>query len=375
VLKTPPSGCALVIVADWQLERRRVQFGWLTNPREPPYCRCLLTGLRCRQRWRPTPVRRHDEIDRCPCWRQRDCLSVGTRQLKNNAVKTKSQQRGHRAEARLQGQRHPGQDGQGGRRLHRQVRGERLVRAQRRRSVRVSSCNVNTGSVQNTGANPGCISNHGQRGGRLALLQGPVHGRASLRPDQDEPSDQPQVLLHEGAMDSSGSRPRREVLSVLRAVPRQVASRPPACSQPRRRPWSRRVRHLSESLTEPFGFLQAAMLSVVRLILAFGLARAVALRGSTRDDRRGDERDRDDLPASANAARTDPQRLPRSSDRVHRERDPTRRTRPRPRRGARGSGGGGAAPTTTVGARRRGPRRGAAGKRPTPLRRDPQRAG
>jgi hypothetical protein len=36
-----------------------------------------------------------------------------------------------------------------------------------------------------------------------------------------------------------------------------------------------RVRHLSDTLTEPFGVLQAAMLGVVGLILAFGLSLAV----------------------------------------------------------------------------------------------------
>lgn len=38
----------------------------------------------------------------------------------------------------------------------------------------------------------------------------------------------------------------------------------------------RRVRHLSETLTEPFGVLQAAMLGVVGLILAFGLSLALS---------------------------------------------------------------------------------------------------
>lgn len=38
----------------------------------------------------------------------------------------------------------------------------------------------------------------------------------------------------------------------------------------------RRVRHLSDSLTEPFGVLQAAMLGVVGLILAFGLSLALS---------------------------------------------------------------------------------------------------
>jgi hypothetical protein len=38
----------------------------------------------------------------------------------------------------------------------------------------------------------------------------------------------------------------------------------------------RRVRHLSESLKEPFGVLQAALLGVVGLVLAFGLSLAVS---------------------------------------------------------------------------------------------------
>jgi hypothetical protein len=38
----------------------------------------------------------------------------------------------------------------------------------------------------------------------------------------------------------------------------------------------RRVRHLSDKLTEPFGVLQAAMLGVVGLVLAFGLSLALS---------------------------------------------------------------------------------------------------
>jgi hypothetical protein len=38
----------------------------------------------------------------------------------------------------------------------------------------------------------------------------------------------------------------------------------------------RRVRHLSGSLREPFGVLQAALLGVVGLLLAFGLSLAVS---------------------------------------------------------------------------------------------------
>lgn len=44
----------------------------------------------------------------------------------------------------------------------------------------------------------------------------------------------------------------------------------------------RRVRHLSESLREPFGALQAALLGVVGLILAFGLSLAVTRYESRR---------------------------------------------------------------------------------------------
>jgi hypothetical protein len=46
----------------------------------------------------------------------------------------------------------------------------------------------------------------------------------------------------------------------------------------------RRVRHLSDSLKEPFGVLQAALLGVVGLLLAFGLSLAV----SRYEDRRAD---------------------------------------------------------------------------------------
>jgi hypothetical protein len=45
----------------------------------------------------------------------------------------------------------------------------------------------------------------------------------------------------------------------------------------------RRVRHLSESLSEPFGVLQAALLGVVGLILAFGLSLAVTRYENRRD--------------------------------------------------------------------------------------------
>jgi uncharacterized membrane protein YeaQ/YmgE (transglycosylase-associated protein family) len=45
----------------------------------------------------------------------------------------------------------------------------------------------------------------------------------------------------------------------------------------------RRVRHLSESLSEPFGVLQAALLGVVGLILAFGLSLALSRYEDRRD--------------------------------------------------------------------------------------------
>src|SRR3954466_7283383 len=38
----------------------------------------------------------------------------------------------------------------------------------------------------------------------------------------------------------------------------------------------RRVRHLSDTLKEPFGVLQAALLGLVALLLAFGLSLAVS---------------------------------------------------------------------------------------------------
>jgi len=40
--------------------------------------------------------------------------------------------------------------------------------------------------------------------------------------------------------------------------------------------FGRRVRHLSDSLKEPFGILQAALLGLVGLLLAFGLSLAVS---------------------------------------------------------------------------------------------------
>ena len=45
----------------------------------------------------------------------------------------------------------------------------------------------------------------------------------------------------------------------------------------------RRVRHLSDALKEPFGVLQAALLGVVGLILAFGLSLAVTRYENRRD--------------------------------------------------------------------------------------------
>ena len=45
----------------------------------------------------------------------------------------------------------------------------------------------------------------------------------------------------------------------------------------------RRVRHLSDTLKEPFGVLQAALLGVVGLILAFGLSLAVTRYENRRD--------------------------------------------------------------------------------------------
>ena len=44
-----------------------------------------------------------------------------------------------------------------------------------------------------------------------------------------------------------------------------------------------RVRHLSDTLKEPFGVLQAALLGVVGLILAFGLSLAVTRYENRRD--------------------------------------------------------------------------------------------
>src|SRR5215210_2625382 len=46
----------------------------------------------------------------------------------------------------------------------------------------------------------------------------------------------------------------------------------------------RRVRHLSESLSEPFGVLQGAMLGVVGLLLAFGLSLALSRYENRRAD-------------------------------------------------------------------------------------------
>ena len=63
----------------------------------------------------------------------------------------------------------------------------------------------------------------------------------------------------------------------------------------------RRVRHLSDSLKEPFGVLQAALLGVVGLILAFGLSLAVTRYENRRDAQRAGFQDLVTKPVEAAA--------------------------------------------------------------------------
>ena len=136
----------------------------------------------------------------------------------------------------------------------------------------------------------------------------------------------------------------------------------------------RRVRHLSDSLKEPFGILQGALLGVVGLLLAFGLSLAV----SRYEDRRADVVD------EANAigttylrAQTLPEpvrsRLARSARPLHRERRPARGRRAAERRGTRDERPLRRAAAAALGARRHGARRAAARQRAAPVRRDAER--
>ena len=90
----------------------------------------------------------------------------------------------------------------------------------------------------------------------------------------------------------------------------------------------RRLRAHADTLREPFGVLQAALLGLVALILAFGLTLAVgrydARRAAVVDDC---ERDRHDVPARADAARAGAHAVPRRSSCA----TPTRRSASRKR--------------------------------------------
>ena len=136
----------------------------------------------------------------------------------------------------------------------------------------------------------------------------------------------------------------------------------------------RRVRHLSETLKEPFGVLQAALLGLVGAAARVrSVAGGLPLRGSPLEHRHRGQRDRHDIPPRPDPAGADPQPLAGPARPLHAERRPPlgrgagqRRGRGRPR-----TGGADSAPA--VEPRGRGSRHGADRQRATPLRRDAQR--
>jgi hypothetical protein len=135
-----------------------------------------------------------------------------------------------------------------------------------------------------------------------------------------------------------------------------------------------RVRHLAESLREPFGILQGALLGVVGLLLAFGLSLAV----SRYEDRRSN------VVGEANAIGTTYLRAQTLSEPI-RSRSLERLIRytqtairlsnqvPGSAGGARSRGTRGADPASALEPRRTSSRDGADGQRTPPLRRDTER--
>ena len=111
-----------------------------------------------------------------------------------------------------------------------------------------------------------------------------------------------------------------------------------------------RVRHLSDTLKEPFGVLQAALLGVVALLLAFGLSLAVSrYEDSPLEHRHRGQRDRHDVSPRPDPGGAGPQPLARPARRATRGapcasrtrcRAATRRTPPAPRRSGSSAGCG-----------------------------------
>ena len=136
-----------------------------------------------------------------------------------------------------------------------------------------------------------------------------------------------------------------------------------------------RVRHLSDSLKEPFGVLQAALLGLVALLLAFGLSLAVSrYEDSPLEHRHRGQRDRHDIPPRPDPAGAGPQPFARPARRATRGAPCGSRTRcraatgPRPpaHRRSGSSAGSGASPESALDTA-------PIGERAAPLRRDPQR--
>ena len=136
----------------------------------------------------------------------------------------------------------------------------------------------------------------------------------------------------------------------------------------------RSLRRRTADLHEPVGVVQTALLGFVGLILAFGLALAVGRYDDSPQQlrRRRGERDRDDLPAGADAGRADAEPFARAADRLHGHGHSPRGRRSRQHgRKARARG------RPDASARALGPRRPVARRRPdrqrpAAVRRDPQ---
>ena len=136
----------------------------------------------------------------------------------------------------------------------------------------------------------------------------------------------------------------------------------------------RRLREHSETLREPFGVLQAALLGLVALILAFGLTMAV---GRYEQRRAAVVEDANTIGTTYLRAQTlrEPMRTESLDNltRLHRCRDRLLEFRARERRGAGRDGGGGAPPADALGPRRRRARRISDRQCAAALRRDPER--
>ncbi len=136
----------------------------------------------------------------------------------------------------------------------------------------------------------------------------------------------------------------------------------------------KRVSHMSETLSEPLGVLQGALLGVVGLIMAFGLSLAVS-RYETRRTAIVDEANA--IGTTYLRAQTLPEPEREQSmellDLLHRERTDAVGARPRKRRGGRGRRPRGCDPERPLGAGGRRLARRACRQRAAPLRRDAER--